>query len=225
MHLDDSHLYKNLAGYFVALLPPWLVFKSYHRERMFYMTLLLFFVAFPIVLSIASYGIYQFGIGADEAATRGFSGIVCAIFGLLSAAILGLVRARAGWLAAFSGGASIAIIVMVQMLLQNATLGVELLVLGFIGVLTGLMGVVYGGRTTNRSQLLTAIQENGLDIALVALGVSVLLTFLPSLLPLDFVHEYKVTDIFTHALGLFLGFITGMVLASWRTQVFSARSN
>lgn len=224
VHIDDSHFFTNMMGYAVAIIPTWLIFSYYDRQRTLRRTLLLFFVAFPILLSMGSYLIYQFVLHADEAATRGFSGIVGAIFGLLFASILGVVREKTGWWETFGVGSSLALLVMLGVLLRGGELETMTLVLGILGSAMALTFVIPWRFRDDPSQVLPTIREHASILTLVLYGAGILIFFLPGMFPLDFIHDSSMVDIFGHAVGVFLGIITGVILTSPGIRVFSQAS-
>lgn len=219
-HLDNNQLYSNMMGYGVAIIPTWLIFIYYDRQRTFRRTLLIFLVVFPILLSIGSYVIYQFVLHVNEAATRGFSGIVGTIFGLLFAAILGFVRENTGWRETFGVGASLTILIMLGILLRGGELETTTLVLGVIGSAMALTFVVPKSYRSDLSQIRLDVREHAPTTILVLYSAVILVYFLPGMFPLDFIHEDSVTDIFGHAVGLLLGVITGIMLASPSIRAF-----
>ena len=210
VHIDLEHLLSNLVGYIAGTAPTLLLFTYKKRHQVFRRILVVFLVAFPPLIAISNYAIFQFGLQAENAATRGFSGVVAAIFGLLFAAVLEVVWERASWKETFGIGASILLLSMIGILILGGSLTMEVLAFGGLGVLLSLSLVV--SVDALRRPIATA-QEYWMEMILIPYCVAVLVFFIPRLFPINWIQSGRLTNIFSHSIGLLLGFLGGAIVA------------
>lgn len=206
IHRNFSHLTSNLLGYAIAILPLLLIYSRCEGLERFRNLLLVFLVGVPPLVSISDYLIFRFVLGvAEESATRGFSGVVAALYGLLFATLVGYVYELRDWIAAVNFGLAIVL----------ATLGGVLFYSGVGSLL--LYGVVAGGVAIvgvnlvslnvicDGGRLKDAIKKWGHDGILVAYGGLVIVLIVPMMFPINWVGQESVTNIFGHAAGFLLG--------------------
>lgn len=210
VHLDSGHLLSNLVGYIVGIVPTLMLFTYQKRHQVFRRILLVFLVTFPPLIAISNYAIFQFGLQAENAATRGFSGVIAAIFGLLFAAVLEVIREQTSWKETFGIGASVLLLSMIGILIHGESLTIEMLGLGVFGVLLSFSLVV--SLDALRHPIATA-REYWLEMLLVPYCVAVLVVFIPLLFPINWIQGGSITNIFGHGIGLLLGFLGGAIIA------------
>lgn len=210
VHLDFGHLLSNLVGYIAGIVPTLVLFTYQKRHRVFRRILFVFLVTFPPLIAISNYAIFQFGLQAENAATRGFSGVIAAIFGLLFAAVLEVIWEQASWKETFGIGASVLLLSMIGILIRGGSLTLEMLGLGVFGVLLSLSLVV--SLDALRHPIATA-REYWLEMLLVPYCVAVLVVFIPLLFPINWIQDGSITNIFGHGIGLLLGFLGGAIIA------------
>lgn len=215
VHLDLGHLYSNLVGYIAGIAPTLVLFTYQKRHRVFRRILLVFLVIFPPLIAISNYGFFQYGLQAENAATRGFSGVIAAIFGLLFAAVLEVVWERASWKETFGIGASVLLLSMIGILVGGGSLKFEVLALGILGVSLSLSLVV--SMNALRHPFATA-REYWVEMLLVTYCVVVLVIFIPRLFPIQWIQGGSITNIFGHGIGLLLGFLGGAIVAFLLTE-------
>lgn len=86
------------------------------RQRILRWSLIAFLVVFPFLVSLSDYVIFYHIFGAKSAATRGFSGVVAELFGLLLASLIEFVWDRTSIKEATGVGLAIVLSTMVMML-------------------------------------------------------------------------------------------------------------
>lgn len=209
VHADLQHLVSNLLGFGMAILPTWFVFRWRGRQPVPRRLVLMYLVVFPVVLAVASFGFYQFLLGADAAATRGFSGIVGAIFGLLFVAVLEIVYDLTDWRGVTGVGMAVLLVAMLQMLLRAGAATVPVIALGLVGVVLSVTLVV---PRTHPREWVRMFKGDSEPISLAGFGTLVVVVVLPHLFPIRWIQPNQVIDIFGHAAGVALGIISGIIV-------------
>lgn len=206
VHRSDAHLYGNLVGYAVVVFPTYFIFAYEERRRAFRQLLASFLLGLPFALAAANYAFYQWVLHLPNAANRGFSGIVGALFGLLFASLVGLVYRESGeWVRAFAAGSALILgvlgVIVVYGGIMTGTLGV-LLAVGLVASLSALLPRDLVG---DRERLRAFVSEHRVPLALGLYGAAVIVVLLPALFPIDWVGTTSVTNIFAHFVGFLLG--------------------
>lgn len=84
IHRSFSHLNGNLLGFAVVIVALWPFFYFDKTQKEFRHILMAFLAVLPPLISFSDYLVYRYLLGANnQVATRGFSGILAALFGLL----------------------------------------------------------------------------------------------------------------------------------------------
>lgn len=223
IHGSDTHLFQNITGYTMAIVPSWVIFSYHYRQRVPRRAFLVVLVLFPILISLFSYGVYQFGFEAGETTTRGFSGIVSAFFGLLLVGVLEVGYDRRGWLGVMGLAGANVLVVMTYMLILAGVATVRIVGLGTGGALLSLTLLISPEQVRER-RLKPKFSDEGKIGGIQAIyGSLVLMYMLPQMFPLDWIRTDMVVDIFGHLSGLVLGALAGVVIIIWPRSVSAAR--
>lgn len=216
-HLNDGHLYNNLYGYVMAIIPVWLMFSYYYRQWVIRRVYLIILAVFPVLISLSSYVIYKFGFGVEGTVTRGFSGIGAAVFGLLFVAILKITYDDKWWQGVFGIGMAVVLVTMIRMLIRGGAVDAQILILGLIAGVLSLSLVIPREALRIRTFISNMSKRAKADTLLVIYGGGDLMYVLPAMFPLNWVREDQIVNIFGHLSGLVLGIIAGIVVFYWVT--------
>ena len=206
VHVDDAHLYGNLAGLlFVSLLTYFVCLRLVAAEW-FYLTFVLILVCVPVASVITVYGVFEPLIGPIPLMI-GFSGIVSAFVGFSFLSFLSLLRLVYSPRSVLLIGCLSALTATSFALLLQDVSGVVFLVataLVLVGALIIEMGVSYGSGYIDWRPVLEAVVTacvlGGL-YAIFAIGV---------VTEGESVSQYTVVG---HLLGLSFGFLIGLFSA------------
>lgn len=88
-HRDGSHLFGNIVGFFIAIIPAYFLFNYLQRRRQFWISVGVILLLTPLITSIFDYFFLhlRWVMMAEGATSRGFSGIVNGIGGMLLIAV------------------------------------------------------------------------------------------------------------------------------------------
>lgn len=218
VHLDLVHLYGNLVGFLVVMLALGILFDHRDRQPILRWSLICFILVFPILVSLSDYVIFYRIIGAENAATRGFSGVVAGLFGLLLASLLEFVWEKTSIKEASGVGLAIVLSTMVMMLVIGGEASFQTLLVGGFGVLLSLLLGTPWDNIRRPRELLSDAKNNLEDVAVVFFEILSLVLFLPLLFPLGWLGENSLTNIFGHFAGLLLGVLYGALLGLVLTE-------
>lgn len=205
VHVDAGHLRSNVAGYCLAVLPAWVLHVKWrHRER-FWVAVGVVLVAVPFATAAGSYLAFRFLHGATETAvTRGFSGVVGGIGGLLFGSLVAFLVDRYGrWRASMA--AQFLLIALSGVLLYRlpADVSLPLVALLSAGLVAAAASLLPSERTPRA--LARAAWAERWSLALLAYGVCSLALLLWSLFPADVTTGGGFTNVYSHATGLVVG--------------------
>lgn len=212
IHWSISHLTSNLLGHATAVLPTYFILTYENREREFRKLLIVFVLVLPFLIQAADYAFFQWMLGAKDAATRGFSGIVGALFGLLFAALLGLVQRESGdWRKSFFVGQAVILLVLGNILFSSGTLTFTVAGVVALGIARTLWALLPNEFVRDAEARRQFANEYFMPGVLGLYAAAVLIILLPALFPVNWIHEDSVTNIFAHFVGLGLGFFIAIV--------------
>lgn len=217
VHLNDAHLYGNLAGLLAG--GAWAIVLSHlaGERRWFRFAFLWFLLALPIAVGLSGAALVD-----EPVTTRGFSGVVAGFagFGLVGVGVvlqrwLGVDR----WLA-WDAVAGLTLVVAAEILWLVAgripPIAGGLLAAGF-----GLTMVPIGRAGLRTVRRADSVDWNRIVIAVVAtvlLSVPVV-GFVVGLFPTELAAEGSVTNVLSHYLGL----VYGAVIAACGYRYWSVR--
>lgn len=224
VHLNNGHLINNVLGYFMAMTMTWFVFFYQYRQWVLRRVFLIYLAVFPILISLSSYGVYQFWLGAEDAVTRGFSGIVAAIFGLLFVSILNTTNDRMGWRGAYGVTGTVMFVILGHMLIRAGAGTPRNIALCSAGALLTLSIGIPLDIVRNPKSILGLSPLDRLEVLLVAGGSIILMYALPRMFPLDWIREDEIINIFGHFAGIVLGIISGIILIWWLRSAPQSRA-
>lgn len=212
IHRSLSHLTNNLLGYTTAVLPTYFILAYLNREREFRKLLTVFLLALPFLIHAADYAVFQWLLGAKDAATRGFSGIVGALFGFLFATLLGLVQRISGdWRKSFFVGQAVILLVMGNILFSSGALTFTVAGVVAIGIALTIWALLPNELVREAEARRQFANAYFIPTLLALYAAAVLVILLPALFPIDWIHEDSVTNIFAHFVGLGIGFFISIV--------------
>lgn len=206
VHLNDAHLYGNLAGLlFVSLLTYFLCLRLVAAEW-FYLTFVLILVCVPVAIALSVYGLLDPFIGPVPLLV-GFSGIVSAFVGFSFLSFLSLLRLVYSPRSVLLIGSLSALTATSFIFLLHDVGGVGVLVataLALVGALVIEMGVSYGSEYLDWRPVLEAV------ITACVLG-GLYAVFGIGVVPQgESISQYTVVG---HVLGLSFGFLIGLLTA------------
>ncbi|WP_267640437.1 hypothetical protein [Haloarchaeobius amylolyticus] len=201
VHVDSQHLLSNLTGYFLAVVPTYLLYVHWDRRRLFWHSILLALLVVPPVVNLGS-NVYFTSQGvADGTVSRGFSGVVGAFAGMGLASVVAFVAEvyglrRAYWLAQAvvlaAGG-----VILVGLVGRLEPLHAGLVGVGLLLSITGLVRAERHGLASLRAHSTTLL------VLGYTVGMSLVVVYL--LFPSDVVTEGGVTNVVAHATGVVVG--------------------
>lgn len=195
-----------------------ILYDHRNRQRILRWSLIAFLVVFPILVSLSDYVIFYHIFGAKNAATRGFSGVVAGLFGLLLASLIEFVWDRTSIKEATGVGLAIVLSTMVMMLVIAGEASLQMILLGGFGALLSLLLGIPWDNIRRPQELLSSAKNNLEDVAIVSFETLSLVLLLPLLFPLSWVGENSLTNIFGHFAGLLLGVLYGAFLGLMLTE-------
>ncbi|WP_435333582.1 hypothetical protein [Haloarchaeobius sp. TZWWS8] len=211
VHASDAHLYSNLVGYTLAVVPTYLLYFHWGRTRAFWASVAVAVVFVPPVVNLGSYAYFDsLGI-VETTVSRGFSGVVAAFAGGGLAAVVTFVADEYGLRRAYWFGQTL-VLTVGGVLLVALTDVVEPWQLGIVGV-----GVVLslGGLLAEESAPLAGLRADSTTVVVLAYVTMALLFVVYQLFPADPVRTGSVTNLVAHAVGLVAGVLlpgSGLVL-------------
>jgi len=227
VHRNIDHLNGNLLGYSVALAALWPIFYRNNTQKELRNIVLAFLIVLPPLISVSDYLVYRYLLNVtDQVATRGFSGIVAALFGLLLVIVVKEVHTICqNWQRTTNYFLALILSILGGIVLYS---GIGTLVI-YISIVVGLVLVVFGviplDKLLNPGQMVQDIKTRPFQIGLISYGSAVLVFLVPALFPVNWIHQQSVTNIFGHAAGLLFGGLFGgglvlLTLTEWgRTEV------
>lgn len=216
VHVDEGHLWSNVAGYWLAVLPAWVLHVKWGRRDRFWAAVAVVLVAVPFVTAAGSYLAFRFVHGATETAvTRGFSGVVGGLAGVLFGSLVVFLAERYDRFRA-SMAAQFLLLVLSVLVLYGLAADVPLplaalLVAGLVAAGVGVLP-----RDRRPAALYRAALAERWSLALVAYGACSLALLSVSLFPADVTTGGGITNVYSHAAGLVAG--AGVPLATHRVR-------
>ncbi|MFW6458829.1 MAG: hypothetical protein ACOCY6_05415 [Halodesulfurarchaeum sp.] len=219
VHYTRQHLLDNVIGYAVIVWTAYLLAWNAGERRWFRLSALTILVVVPAVSISASALAFDAIDPALSYTSRGASGVVAALAGLLYALSLGFVRRLTDLRGTISLGGTILILVMTGLLVQIGS--PESVVVGGILGATGLVLILDTGLRLRGRRLADIRWRTGLVVLVVGYAVTALLyaVFL-SLFPPDPFAGSTITNVFSHATG----FVLGTVITVWGHRYWTGDS-
>lgn len=210
VHEGFSHFTNNLGSYFVLIIPIYLLFILAEERKLFQYTFFSFLSVLPFVISLANLILFETGTGT------GFSGIGSAFFGLLPISLFLFIHNRL----------SEEIYLSHTVVLFLVSAGVTALI--YSGVLaataifliTILLSIYYGhhiGSDELRSVFADLRGSKGY-FELVLFSSFLFLISPVMLFPQNIAQDGVLVNIFSHYLGLVLGFFLPYLYLMYRQQ-------
>ncbi|MCU4753414.1 hypothetical protein OB919_15730 [Halobacteria archaeon AArc-curdl1] len=219
LHGSDTHLYSNMVGYGVAIIPAYVIYSQWGRRREFWASIFVLIVAVPFVTSAVDYWIFQiqFEVGEDIS-SRGFSGIASAFGGMLLASIGLFLVDEYDRQTAFS---AINLIVLVAMAFLAWNIGgltpviAGLVVLGLALILSRLVSLSW---IREPSSFVDALRENQRGVVLALYGGFAVCVIVVAIFPVDVVEAGVLTNIFAHGVGFAVGIVGALAVYLFATR-------
>lgn len=211
LHLDDAHLWSNVMGYAMTVLPAWILAVYRERRSEFWTVLLVILLVGPFAVNAVSHLAFRHYGVVDDAVSRGFSGLVSAIGGYLLVAVVGLVNDTYGTERAFQSAQAL-VLVLLGAILSVSLASVSTLVVAVWagGMVLSLVPLVPRGVDGLRAR----VEADLLPLLLVGYGTVALVYFVPSMLTTDVVQDGAFVNVFGHAGGFVVGVLTPVALLS-----------
>jgi len=217
LHVSDTHLYSNIAGYAISISFSYYIYHTYlQKRRPFWGAVIIILVVTPFITTAIDYAVlYQYtGLVAADAPSQGFSGIVGAFTGLLLA-VIGLLVADEYDATAGTYTALLIFLVAFSILtVANGILTVEiagLLVLGIGLLVTGFLSVE---DLRQPAQFQTRIKENTANIVEIASYGGVVCILVYTLLPIEVVQSGYFVNVLSHTTGFIFGVVASILANS-----------
>jgi membrane associated rhomboid family serine protease len=209
IHLNESHLLSNVLGYAVAVIPAYTLFHRMGQRRQFWIAAGLIFVLTPFVTTAFGYWLLhlRWGVMAEGATSRGFSGVVTALAGMLLAILTLFLAAEYD---KYRAGNAAVVTVLLGLGLVAAELDaltpvrVALLT---IGLLTCLSGFVSRSLLLDWSRWPTLWTRNSENLVYTIYSGVVVCLFM-----LTFIPATSDEGMFSNAIAHATGFTVGLVL-------------
>lgn len=220
VHASVGHLTGNLVGYAVSAIPVFWLFFFTKKEGELRRIMFIILLIFPFVISGAGYAFYQWILVLPKTSTRGFSGLVGAMFGLLYAGLVWFVYYRTDRRLAGSL-ATLLVLLSMGMILFYAN-RLTSTVIGLVTFGTGLLLVELIPKQIANPEFRHKIRSRHLEEVLIVFsGAVVIVVGLPTLFPVDWIRSNSVINIFSH----FVGFLLGVFLTSAFESGLAARGH
>jgi len=201
LHLDASHLLFNLGLYALVVPTAYLLSVLGDNREEFYAAFVTFLFVLPVVLSALNLAVPRAGL------SLGFSGINMAFVGYLPVALAGYLRHNFGVAGdrQLSGGLFFAGLALVAVLSVRTTVTYAVAGVAALAALASLRAAVTAG--TRRPGSSWSLGSGGY-LELAAVAVLLFAGGLAAAFPLDPVVDGTVVNVYTHFLGLSLGFLS-----------------
>lgn len=219
IHVDDQHLFNNLAGYAATVLYTYILSVAAGERRWFWLTTLTLLVVGPVLVNLTSMALWRLADVGGLPPSRGFSGVVAGFGGFLAVALLISLRQAYSRLTVVYVGQFVVLVILGELLVIYATpapvVGGPLVV-----VAIGLVAVGIGrhahpeGLPQDRSEWVSLLGAV-LEVGLVMLLLSVLVY---GLFPVVLVTDGSLTNVFAHLSGL----VWGAVVSRWGYRYWRA---
>jgi hypothetical protein len=215
LHTSNAHLTSNLLGYVVAIGFVYSLYRAEIRDRQrFWITVATLLLVVPPITKFVDYVmLYQHaGLLADEATSRGFSGIVSAFGGMLLATIGHFTAGEYGKEAGVQVVLLIFLIGLGLLMAANGILTLE--VAGAIIIALALGSTLFVSRTDLQQpgHLRYRITDNRKNLAQIVGYGAVVCLFLYSIIPINPVQSGIFVNVLAHAVGFFSGVGTQAVI-------------
>lgn len=205
VHLDDAHLRENLLGYGIAVLPLYTLYRTWGRRREFWTAVAVLLAVGPWVIAAGDYVAYRYVVPLDGVVTRGFSGIVGGLAGLLWASVPAYVADEYGRWRAVRVGMVALLVPLVALLANLSGLSVPTAAVVAIGLGAALANVVPRELWSDPAGLWASVRAEWLAVATVGYCVIAVALLLVNLFPAMLVDGGGVTNVFAHGIGLCFG--------------------
>lgn len=212
VHLDDAHLFGNLAGYGLAATYAHFLCLRAGGRRWFWLTALTFLLALPALTNLSAAVLWRHYLGPLALPARGFSGVVAGFSGFVLVAFLVSLRRGRDWSRPLFTGLAILLVLLWEVLVvATRRIPPEETALVALGVFLSLSVVTRRqldrGLPGDRAGWVVA----GGTAAVALWTVVVLSVLVVGLFPSDLVEDGAVVNVFAHAAG----FVWGVVIAAW----------
>jgi hypothetical protein len=216
LHASNAHLVSNVLGYLLAIGAIYDLYQAkIHDRHRFWITVAVLLVIVPPITKLVDYAVlYQhFGLLADEATSKGFSGIASAFGGMLLATV--------GYVAADEYNTIIGVNVVSLILLGAA--GVFAAGNGFftpriaavivVGLALESILLVSSTNVRQPGDLRDRVTEHRENIVQIAAYGGIVCIFLYAIVPIDIVQSGSVTNVLAHAVGFLIGAATPLPIS------------
>ncbi|WP_435364561.1 hypothetical protein [Haloarchaeobius sp. DYHT-AS-18] len=201
VHVNLAHLLSNLIGYFLAIIPTYLLYLHWNRRTLFWHSLALSLLLVPPLVNLGSFVYFTSQGVAGETISRGFSGVVGAFAGMGLASVVAFVAEvyglrRAYWLAQAlvlaAGG-----VILVGLVGGLEPLHAGLVALGIVLSVTGLV--------RQEPEPLRNLREHATTLLVLGYATAMSLVVVYMLFPSEVVTDGGVTNVVAHAVGIVVG--------------------
>lgn len=216
VHLDATHLRSNVFGYFIAVFPTYVLFLAWNRRRRFWVGMVTLLLAGPVVVSYGNWLVFRLLLdGRAVAASRGFSGVVAGISGVLLVSLVAFVGDEYDRRRAFFGGQLVVLLLVGAELLAISPrvrpIEGTLLLVGVGLAVASLVPVRALGHPTT---LWPTVRKNALAVGMLAYSTVALVYLFVALFPTDVVDGGQFTNVYGHAVGFLFGLLVGVGLVA-----------
>lgn len=208
VHRGFHHFTTNLFAYFIAISVLYLLLALAGRQRLFRYALLSFLIFVPPLIGFANSIAIGRGIGA------GFSGVGSALFGFLPASASIFVRSRLHRTVEQSQSGVLFLIVAGAIAIIYERYSIAGIILLFAGILVARYLQRFG-----LGDIETVVSDLSSNSEYLLLVLSAILLFLISpllLFPKELVNDGNTVNIFSHYLGLCLGYFGPTLYLTFR---------
>lgn len=211
----DLHLTGNLVAYCLVVLPAWLLYELENQRRQFWTIILLLLVFVPPVTALLSEFVFREVVGTVPQYSRGFSGVVSALGGVLLISVIGMFERRQPPKLRY---ASVGVSVLCILGTLVWSVRVEparaiLMVMTVSGAVSLLLASHYGVVAGRESLADFAISHPERTI-LSWVGLVVASMVLSSIAPETMVSDGSVINIVSHGSGFIIGLVVPQMLAN-----------
>jgi hypothetical protein len=211
IHASNIHLYGNLAGYAMTSAYAYALSLNSGGLRWFRQTIIGSVLAIPVLTNITSYILLSWQFPEIDPVSRGFSGVVAGLGGVLLVALYRALRVKyngdLAWTVCFS-----LFLLLMQLIDIQYSGGLRLPVTGLVGLGIAIVfgRYVYGHDLTVETR--DDLRRIGFGSLLVVLVGIVLVVLVLGLFPQAeaLVENGQFTNIYAHAAG----FLWGLVIAT-----------
>lgn len=219
VHANDAHLYGNLTGYAIGALYAYGLALQAGRRRWFRRTFLALVLVLPVPVNAASMVAFGFQYPGIDPVSRGFSGVVGGLVGVVLVSLVAFLRSQYDPRLGRAVGAAVVLVLLLEVdYIYAGRLRPPIVALVIIGLAAVGHGIVARGYPP--SDVVEAVEpprdtRRLGDALLVVLVVAVLGSLVANLFPppASLVSDGGFTDVFAHATGIVGGGVIAVAVA------------